>query len=418
MHTMTGSLLSPRRNPLPALAVAAAGCWILNFTAHADWLSYRGPSQTGVSLEKGLKLQFPADGPKVLWKANVGTGTSSVTVSGDRAYTMGNSGGKDRAVCFDVKTGRELWKNEYPLEVDKRMFEGGTAATPTIDGTRVYTVSHQGDLFCLDAATGQKVWYKHYQKDLGGRRPQWGFAGSPTIEENLLILDVGARGGSTVALNKANGNVVWKSGDDEAGYASPVAATIGGKRTVVMFKASDLVGLDVKDGSELWRTKWKTNYDVNAATPLVVGERIFISSGYGAGCALIEISGGRAVEKWRNRNLKAHINSPVFSKGLVYGIDDQANANAPLVCLDFATGQTKWSQRGIGGALIAADGKLIILSELGELIIADESPNGFRATARAQVLPKRCWVQPTLANGRLFCRNNDGQLVCLDLGAK
>lgn len=396
---------------LTLLALAA-------LSARADWLSYRGPTQNGVSLEKGVAAQFPAEGPKVLWKTNVGIGTSAITVAGGRAFTMGNSGGKDRVVCFDATTGREIWRHEYPLDVDKRMFEGGTAATPTLDGNRVYTVSHQGDLFCLDAATGKKIWYKHYQRDFGGRRPQWGFAGSPTIEGNLVLLDVGGSGASTAALDKATGAIVWKSGDDEAGYASVVVANIGGRRTAVLFKADSLVGLDVKDGRELWRTKWKTDYDVNAATPIVVGDRIFISSGYGAGCSLIEISGGRAVEKWRNKNLKAHIASPAYSKGVLYGIHDQANANAPLVCLDFASGQVKWSERGIGGALIVADGKLIVLSELGELIIAEESPASFRPLSRAQVLPKRCWVQPTLAEGRLYCRNNNGELVCLEVSAR
>ncbi len=413
---MTGPHLSARS--LAAAAVCAAGCLTHPTAAHADWLSYRGPTSTGASVEKGVPAKFPMDGPRIAWKTNVGIGTSSVTVSGDRAYTMGNSKNRDHVFCFDVKTGAEIWKHEYPLDLDKRMFEGGTAATPTIDGDRVYSVSHQGDLFCLHAATGKKVWYKHYQQDFGGRRPQWGFAGSPAVEGNLLILDVGGKNASTVALDKMTGAVVWKSGDDSAGYASPVIANLGGKRTAVMFKGAALVGLDVKDGRELWRLPWKTNYEVNAATPLIVGERIFISSGYGTGCALIEISGGKAVEKWRNKNLKAHINSPVFSKGFVYGIDDQASNRAPLVCLDFATGQVKWSQRGIGGALVAADGKLIILSESGELIIADESSTGFRALTRAQVLPKRCWVQPTFANGRVFCRNNEGQLVCVDLGAK
>lgn len=411
---MTRLLLPTRRNILLAATLLAT----LPAAARADWLSYRGPAQNGVSAEKGIATQFPADGPRVLWKASVGTGTSSITVSAGRAFTMGNRGGKDRVVCLDAKSGREVWKLEYPLDVDKRMFEGGTAATPTVDGNRVYTVSHQGDLFCLDAATGRKIWYQHYQRDFGGRRPQWGFAGSPTVEGNLLLLDVGAKGASTVALDKATGKVVWKSGDDEAGYATPVVATLGGKRTVVMFKATHLVGLDLKDGRELWRTPWKTNYDVNAATPVVVGDRIFISSGYGSGCALIEISGGSAVQKWRNKNLKAHINSPVVSGGHLYGIDDQASANAPLVCIDFATGQVKWSERGIGGALIAADSKLLVLSERGELIIAEESSAAFKPLARAQILSKRCWVQPTFAAGQLYCRNNEGDLVCLDLSGK
>lgn len=413
---MTGS--PPSARSLTAAALVALCGLALTSSADADWLSYRGPNSTGASAEKGVSAKFPLDGPKVLWKASVGTGTSSITVSGDRAYTMGNAKDVDHVFCFDVKTGAEVWKHEYPLDLDKRMFEGGTAATPTIDGDRVYSVSHQGDLFCLDAATGKKVWYKHYQQDLGGKRPQWGFAGSPAVEGNMLILDIGGKGASTVALDKTTGAVVWKSGDDEAGYATPVIATIGGKRTAVLFKGAALIGLDVKDGKELWRAPWKTNYEVNAATPLVVGDRIFISSGYGTGCALFEISGGKATEKWRNKNLKAHIDSPVYSKGCVYGIDGDASSRAALVCVDFSSGQVKWSQRSIGGALVAADGKLIILSEAGELIIADDSPTAFRPLSRAQVLPKRCWVQPTFANGRVFCRNNDGQLVCLDLSGK
>lgn len=400
----------------PILSAVFASFALLS-PASAEWLSFRGPLQQGVSAEK-IKTDYPSDGPAVLWKTRVGVGTSAVTVNGNHAFTMGNSGNKDSVVCLDVRTGAVVWRHEYPLALDKRMFEGGTAATPTLDGGRVYTLSHQGDLFCLDAATGQKVWYKHLQQDLGGKRPQWGFAGSPTVDGDLVFVDVGARNASTVALNKATGAVVWKSGDDDAGYAAPVVAQIDGKRTVVMFKASHLVGLDVKDGRELWRDLWKTNYDVNAATPLVVGDRIFVSSGYGAGGCMVEVKGGRVTQKWRNRHLKAHISSPVYSKGFIYGIDDQATPSAPLVCLDFNTGAKKWEERNIGGALIAADGKLIVLSELGELIIAEESSAGFKPLVRAQALPKRCWVQPTLDSGRLFLRNNQGELVCLDVAAK
>jgi len=413
---MTGAPILPRLSH--AAAALALGCLFHPTASRADWLSYRGPGSLGVSTEKGVSAKFPAEGPKVLWTAKVGTGTSSVTVSGDRAYTMGNTKNMDAVFCFDTKSGKEIWKHEYPLDLDKRMFEGGTAATPTIDGDRIYTVSHQGDLFALEAASGKKIWYKHYQQDFGGKRPEWGFSGSAAVDGNLLILDVGGKGASTVALDKTNGSVVWKSGDDGAGYATPVIATIGGKRTAVLFKADALVGLDAKDGRELWRSPWKTSYAVNAATPIVVGDRIFISSGYGSGCALIEISGGRAVEKWRNKNLKAHLTSPSYSKGYLYGIDDQANPRAPLVCLDLASGTVKWSQRGIGGALVVADGKLVVLSESGELIIAEESTSAFKPLSRAQVLPKRCWVQPTVSGGRVFVRNNDGQLACLDLSGK
>ena len=395
------------------LTTLAGFCHLIS-TASADWTHYRGPTSNGVSAEKLPAL--PAGGPKPIWKVAVGTGTSSVTVSGERVFTMGNTGAKDVVWCLDAKSGGVVWKHEYALDLDKRMFEGGTAATPTIDGNRVYTVSHQGDLFCLDAATGKPVWYKHYQKDFGGKRPQWGFAGSPTVEGNLVIVDVGGKGASTVALDKATGATVWKSGDDAAGYASAIVAVIAGKKTVVMFKASQLVGLELKDGRELWRGEWKTNYDVNAATPMVVGDKVFVSSGYGAGCALFEIAAGGATERWRNKGIKSHFNSPALFQGHVYGIDGQAGAGSPLTCLDLASGATKWQEKTVGGgALVVADGKLICLTEKGELVIGEAVPTGFKALSRSQVLGKRCWVQPTYASGRIFCRNNEGDLVALEL---
>jgi hypothetical protein len=381
-------------------------------TARADWTSYRGPQQNGVSSEK---LTIPTGELRTLWKASVGTGTSSIVVSGEHAFTMGNVRNKDTVWCFDAATGREVWKHEYRLGGDPRMFEGGTAATPTIDGQRVYTVSHQGDLFCLDAATGRPVWYKHYQQDFKGKRPQWGYAGSPLIEGNLLILDVGARGASTVALDKTTGKTVWQSGDDDAGYASPIAADLAGRRTLVLLKATALVGLDAATGRELWRTDWKTSYDVNAATPIVIGSnRIFVSSGYGHGGALFEI-GKTVTKRWENKNLRAQINTPVVWQGAIYGIDGDASPKAPLVCLDLETGKGRWEEKVGGGSLVLVDGKLVVFTEQGELQIGEASPAGFKATFSQQVLGKRCWVQPTVANGRVYCRNNVGDLAVLAL---
>ena len=415
---MTVSLCFARRNPLTIAAIAVLGYCVLSNQSRADWLHYRGPSMNGLSPEKGWSAQFPPGGPKQLWKVDLGTGTASVTVAGDHVFCMGNQGGSDVIQCLDAKTGRTVWRHPFPLELDPNMFEGGPRSTPTIDGARVFTVSHQGDLSCLDAATGKKIWYKHYQKDLDGRRPQWGYAGSPTIDGNLVFLDVGGAGASTVALDKATGNLVWKSGADEAGYASPVVATIGGKKTVVILKASHLVGLDAAGGKELWRSEWKTEYNVNAATPIVTGDRILITSGYNHGAALIGISGGKARELWKNKSLREHFNSPVVVGDAIYGVDGNAGGGN-LVCLDLASGATKWAEKSTkGGSLISADGKLIVLTEKGELVIADAVPTGFHAISRAPMLSGRCWVQPVLVGGRLFLKNNAGALACFDLGAK
>jgi outer membrane protein assembly factor BamB len=197
-----------------------------------------------------------------------------------------------------------------------------------------------------------------------------------------------------------------------------VVATIGGKKTVVIFKASHLVGLDATGGKELWRTEWKTSYDVNATTPLVIGDRILITSGYKHGAALIAISGGKAGEVWKNKKLRSHFNTPVVVQDAIYGIDGDAGGGN-LVCLDLASGALKWIEKSAkGGSLIFADGKLIVLTEKGELVIADATPASFHAISRAPVMSGRCWVQPVLSGGRLFLKNNAGTLACFDLRAK
>ena len=402
----------------PAAAVfTALGFCLLAHTTEANWLNYRGPTQNGVAAEK-LPAALPS-APKVLWKTRVGTGTAAVTVNGDRLFTMGNyDKSNDVIVCLDAKTGKQIWKHEFPLALDPNSFEGGPRGTPTIDGGAVFSMSHQGDLWALDAATGKAIWYKHVQNDLGGKRPGWGYACSPLVDGNLLLLDAGGDGNSTIALNKTNGEIVWKSGSDKAGYASPVVADLAGKRTVVMFKANALVGLDVKDGKELWRSLWKTSWDVNAATPVIVGNAVLVTSGYGSGATLVEVGGGGVSQKWKSKSLRGHFNSPVIFQGHVYGIDGNTGGG-DLACLDLATGAAKWTEKSVqGGSLILAGDKLICLSEKGELVICDAAPGGFKANLRAPVLDKRCWVQPTLSGGRLFVKDNEGSLVCLDFGAK
>lgn len=389
----------------------------LALSASADWLHYRGPGMDGVAPGK-LPGSLPAS-PRVLWKAQVGIGTAAITVKGGRAFTMGNfDKANDIVVCLDLRTGKPVWKHEYPQKLDPNLFEGGPRSTPTLDGNLVFAVSHEGDLSALDAATGRRIWYRHYQQDFGGRRPDWGYAGSPTVAGDLLLLDVGGSRASTVALNKTSGEVVWKSGGDKPGYGSPVVAKLGDAETVVVFKAKDVVGLDLKNGKELWRTEWKTSYDVNAATPLVEGNSVLVSSGYNTGMGRYEIgAGGRISQKWTNKNLRAQFNSPVFYQGHIFGIDGNAGGGN-LVCLDFATGERKWIEKSVkGGSLVRTGDQLICLTEKGELVVCDASARGFKAGLRTKVLDKRCWVQPTLSDGRLLVKNNEGDVECLDFGA-
>lgn len=396
-----------RLRPVLAAALIAA------LPASASWLHYRGPTQDGIVPEK---LPLTLAQPRELWKTKVGAGTCSVTVDGARIFTAGNADKKtDTVFCLDAATGKPLWQHSYPQALDPNLFEGGPRATPTIDGDRVYAIGQAGELFCLAADSGKVRWQKNLVRDFGGKKPGWGYSGSPTIDGELLIVEPGGPTGSTVALNKLTGALVWKSGSDEAGYATPVVAEIVKKRTVVVFKARSLVGLDVKNGQELWRTEWKTDYDINAATPLVVGNLIVASSGYGTGIGLFEVGAGGITQTWRNRSLRAHINTPVVRRNAIFGIDGNTGGGN-LVCLDLASGTKRWEEKTVkGGSLVLADDKLVVLTEKGELVIAPAITNEFKPLLRSHVLDKRCWVQPTLSDGRLFVKNNAGDLACFEL---
>lgn len=386
-----------------ALFVASSFC-----AAAADWYRWRGPDLNGISKESGWSTAWPREGPRQLWKTSVGTGFSSVSVSNGRLYTMGNYNDRDTVYCFNADTGAQLWKHAYVCPTDPNLYEGGPNATPTIDGNAVFTFSRKGHLFAFEAESGKVIWSKNLHDELGLEVPDWGFSGSPLVEGKLLIVNAGTGG---TAVDKTTGNVVWSSGKGSAGYSSPVVFNPGTVRGVLMFSTKELVAVNAVNGQPLWRHPWATAYGVNAAEPLLLGDRIFISSGYNQGCALLQIRGNAVSVLWQNRNMRNHFNSSVAWQGFVYGFDE-----SELKCLDLQNGAVKWSERGLGkGSLIAADGKLIVLSESGELVVAEGSQAAFKPLARAQVLGGKCWTAPVLSNGRIFCRNARGDLVCLEV---
>lgn len=400
------------RSLLPAaqlLLIAAAG-----MPARAgDWLHYRGPHRDGIALEKWTP---PSRGAALreAWRANVGVGTSSVTVSGNRLYTCGHSAGQEIVQCLDAVSGKQLWRFAHPVALDPNLFEGGSRSTPTVTKEGVYVLSHEGHLHCLDPQSGAVLWQKHLVRDFGGRKPEWGYSGAPLVDGERLILDAGGSSGSTLALNRLTGILIWKSGSEAAGYASPVILPLEPEPALVLFKAEGLVGCNPETGKPLWSFPWETSYQINAATPLLVGkDRIFISSGYNTGAALVSIASGKATQIWRNKNLRAHINSPVLWGDALFGIDGNTGGGN-LVCLNPNTGEKRWEEKSVkGGALIAASGLLLIVSEKGDLVVAEASADSFRQIHRQAVLKNRTWAQPVLAHGRLYLRDNVGTLVCL-----
>ena len=380
-------------------------------TRAADWPWFRGPDHNGISKETGWSAQWPANGPKQLWKAKVGIGFASFAVQAGRVYTTGNAKNTDTVFCFDANTGAEVWKYSYEAKLDPKYYEGGPSATPTVDGDRVFTLSKRGVVHCLDAAKGTVIWSKNLMEELKAKMPTWGFASSVVIEGDLAIVNVGAAG---AALNKTTGKVVWSSGEDEAGYATAVPFNEGGQRAVALAIKQDVVALSVKDGKELWRFPWKTEYDVNAADPVLAASKVFISSGYNRGAGVFDVSAQPAKKIWENKNMRNHFNSSILWEGHLYGVDENE-----LRCLVFDTGEVKWKEKTVGkGSLMMADGKLIVLSEKGELMVADATPAAFKPISRAQVLGGKCWTTPVLTNGKIYCRNAAGDVVAVDVSGK
>lgn len=378
-----------------------------------DWPNWRGPNYNGISSETGWTTNWPAEGPKRLWKTSVGTGFSSMSVARNHVYTMGNAADQDTVFCFDAATGKPVWKYSYKCALDPKYYEGGPSVTPTIAGNRVFTLSRKGDVYCLDADKGKVIWNKNLNKELGAEIPTWGFAGSVYFDKNRIYLNVGTAG---TCLDAKTGNVIWKSGTDASGYSTPQPATFDGTEALVIMAKKTAVAVAKSDGHELWTYPWQTKYDVNAAQPLIDGDKVFISSGYDHGCALLNVKGGTPEKVWENKNLKNHINSSVLLDQFLYGFDGDANHGSGFVCLNMSNGEVKWKNEEFKtGSLMVANHKLIILTDVGELILADVSTDGFKPLARTQVLGGRCWTQPVLSNGRIYCRNAKGDLVCLDV---
>jgi outer membrane protein assembly factor BamB len=397
------------------LAAILLACLLGPAATAEDWPRWRGPNLNGISSEKGWLQRWPKDGPPVAWKGSVGVGFSTVSVAQGRLYTMGHKDGKDTVHCLDAVSGKPVWSHSYEAELGDLYFDGGPTATPTVHDGRVYTVSRWGDLFCFDAANGKVHWSKSLKKDPNPRVPAWGFACSPFIHDNLLLLNAGKAG---LALEKDSGKVVWASAaDEEAGYSTPVPFKRGDDWFMVVSSGKAYAAVNIKTGKELWSFRWITTYGVNAADPILAGgDQVFISSGYGKGAALVATGEAKPKEVWRNRSMRNQFNSCVLLDGHLYGIDGDTTMDATLRCLELKTGKVLWTHEGLGsGALMAADGKLIVLSDAGELLLAPVSPKEFKPSARAKVLGGKCWTVPVLANGRIYCRNAAGDLVCVDV---
>jgi outer membrane protein assembly factor BamB len=397
---------------LPALSAAPA--------PGDDWPQWLGPDRSGVSKETGWRATFGPEGPKRLWKANVGIGYSCLAVRGGRLYTLGNTGGADTLYCLDAKTGREVWKHTYTCSPtaprDWVKLYAGTRSTPAAAGQSVYSFSRDGRLFCLAAEGGKLRWSVDCRKPpINAKVPTWGFACSPLVLGARVILDVG----TVVALDKDTGKLAWRSRAYQAAYSSPVALALAGRGCIATLNGNGLAVVDGADGSEVMLYPFSLLLVENCVTPIVAGDRCFISAGDRSGSAVVRLAKNAPVEVWRNSNMLNLSTNSVLWQGHLYGFHGSALGAKSFRCIEFATGTRNWSTRSVRqGALTLADGKLIAIGGSGELVIADATPKGFKPLRRAKVLAGMCWTAPVLANGRIYCRSAQGDLVCLDVSGK
>ena len=387
--------------------------WGLMTTVAEDWPHWRGPQRNGVSTETRWMATWPPDGPKVAWKLNVGLGFSSFVVADGRVFTMGHAGEQDIVYGLDAATGRERWRHSYPAELGDKFFDGGTTGTPTVDGGQLFTLSRWGDAFCLDAATGKVVWSRQVQKETGARIPDWGFGGAPLVLGDRVFLNVGDGG---LALDRGTGAIIWKSGLKSAGYSTPLPMKWGDEPLVLFSSGQAYLAVKLRDGAPAWSIRWVTQYGVNAADPIVSGRTLFLSSGYGKGGALFRLGAAEPEPVWKGKGLRTQMNAAVLHQGHLYGVDGDTTDKASLKCLELETGTEKWvhADFGSGGVILAGD-RLVAMSGSGELFVAPATAEGFNPISRAQVMGGKTWTAPVLANGRIYCRNARGDVVCLNV---
>jgi outer membrane protein assembly factor BamB len=374
-----------------------------------DWTQWRGPNRDGHSAETGLLQEWPANGPPPLWRATgAGTGYSSFSSSNGRLFTLGARANVEYVMAFDAATGKQLWAVANGQRFRNEQGDG-PRSTPTVEADRVYAFGGSGDLVALDAASGRKIWSVNVVQQFGGNTPYWGYSESPLIVDDRIILNAGGRRASIVAIAKQDGTTLWQSHGDEAGYSSPMLLRTGSLQQVVFFTGQRALAVDPRDGRLLWSYARASNGTANIATPVVRGNRVFVSSDYGTGAALLDVRAAgnlaSAQEIYFTREMRNHHASSVAVGDYIYGF-----SSSILTALRFETGEMAWRNRSVGkGSLIYADERLYLYSEQGVVGLAEASPTEYRERGRfsIQATGPPTWSHPIITNGRLIIRDQD-----------
>jgi outer membrane protein assembly factor BamB len=384
-----------------------------------DWPQFLGPSRDGVYAGAPLNEKWPASGPRVVWRKQVGQGLSGPVVAGKRLVLFHRVGDREIVEAFDALTGASQWRHAYPTTYrDDFGFDEGPRAVPVVADGIVYTYGAEGKLNAVDLAAGKPLWSVDAMREFEVEKGFFGAAGSPVVEGGKVIANVGGKKAGIVAFDAKSGKVIWTATTDAASYSSGIAATILGKRYAVFLTRAGLVGLDPSNGQVRFQRPWRARQaaSVNAATPLIVGNAIFVSAEYGPGAGVLQFDGTRLSDAWLSNDvLSNHYATSVHHEGRLYGFHGRQEFGPVFRAVDMQSGKVLWSTGRFGaGSVTLAGNRLLIVRESGELVLAAVSPKSFQQIASAQVLPPTVRAYPALADGILYLRNDD-TLVALDL---
>lgn len=394
----------------------------LSFARADDWPQWLGPRRDGTSLEKGLIDSFPEKGPRILWERKLGEGFSGPVIAGGRLILFHRKDGDEIVECIDPKTTFAKWSYAYPSAYRDALGKGdGPRSTPAIAGNFVVTLGAEGTLQCFTLDEGKRLWTRSLTKEYKTPLGYFGVGTSPVVEQDLILVNVGGPKAGIVAFHIKDGKEAWRATEDPPSYSSPVVTTVDGERRAVFFTRTGPVVLDPKTGKVLFdkRFRARINESVNAATPLVIGDLAFFSASYETGALLLKLKKDGAEEVWTDENVMSnHYNTCIYHDGHLYGFDGRQDSRIPPTfrCVDLKAKKVKWEKEEFGnGTMVLADGKLILLTEKGDLHLVRATPEKYHEHAKVKLLEDGpCRAQIALANGLLYARDQK-KLVCVDL---
>lgn len=389
-----------------------------------DWPRFLGPRGDGTSLETGLLKTWSSQGPSLVWSRRLGTSFSPPVVAGRRLFVLHRIANQEILECMEASTGVPLWSQGYPTSyVDRYGYNGGPRSSPTIAGGAVYTFGSEGKLTRFDFHTGKIRWQRWINRDHDVPQNFFGVGAAPLIDAKRILLNAGGPSGAGVmAIDTETGKTLWKTSNDGASYSTPIVSSIGGKRLGIFFTRAGLLAVDTRTGREKYRYRFRSraHESVNAATPVVIGNYVFLSATYNTGAVLLKLEPTGLQEIWKGRRvMQNHWATSIYHEGYLYGMDGRHEAGANFRCIEFMTGQVRWQvDPGLGRCtFIMVEGHLVALGERGHLALIEVNPDRYRERARSsRILRYPCWAPPALSHGLLYVRNEE-RLLCLDLRA-